>query len=163
MTNSQYFNLDIEMDKYHTLIDMEMLVNILQTGKLPFTLDLLKTHLPGVLKTKCFNENNLCFEEEVKNTEIAHLFEHILLENLYQIKIREGFRNVMYRGDTSWNWKKDKRGIFHIYLSCSQADKNYFEEALNKTISLINLILDSYFYYPEFQSKPVYETVALSQ
>lgn len=159
MTKSNYFKLDISIGKYNTKIEMVMLVNILSTGKLPFTCQMLETYCPGVLLTRCFNDGNLPFKEEVKDTEIAHLFEHILLQNLYQIKTSQGYRNVIYKGDTSWNWKLEKRGLFHIYLSANKKDMDIFEEALEKTIVLVNRIIDSYFYYPgEFQYTQSYST-----
>src|ERR1700737_3152384 len=87
--------------------------NYINTGEIPFIVDQLKEYLPNVLMTQCYNEDNLPFALEVRNTEIGHLFEHILLEYLCQLKIAKGFAKAEFAGRTRWNWIKDPRGKFH--------------------------------------------------
>lgn len=138
-----HFNLEIKLGDTNTLIVMKLLSNILYTKNLPLTLVILKKKLPGVLKAECFNEKDIPFHKEVTNTELGHLFEHILIEYLCRIKYSECSADVAYEGVTEWDWKKDKKGTFRIMISAGVCDKNVFNQALKKSISLFNLIMES--------------------
>ncbi len=120
---------------------MQLYGNEVNTSHIPTIVDLLKMNLPNVLLTKCFNDDNLPFRIEVKNTEIGHLFEHILLEYLCQLKIAKGFNSATYAGRTRWNWVKDPRGKFHIHLNCGVKDADILPVAIEKTVHLMKLIM----------------------
>ena len=120
---------------------MDVLYNQVNTTEIPSVYELLRENLPSVLLTTCYNDMNLPFEEEVRNTEIGHLFEHILLEYLCQMKIRKGARRATFAGRTKWNWSRDPMGRFHIHLTCGQNDSDILPEALEKTVSLMKLVL----------------------
>jgi len=77
----------------------------------------------------------------VRRTEIGHLFEHILLEYLCQEKLLKGFDKAIFSGNTQWNWKREPRGMFHIYINMPYSDTDIFPEALKKSISLAKMIL----------------------
>ena len=135
------FSLTIMQRNTSTRIIMQLHRNEVNTSNLPFIVDLLKMNLPNVLATKCFNDDNLPFREEVRNTEIGHLFEHILLEYLCQLKIAKGFSRASYAGRTRWNWIKDPRGKFHIHLNCGMKDSDILPIAIDKTVGLMKFIL----------------------
>src|ERR1700761_2246371 len=78
------FSLAITQKQTRTQITMDLLYNQINTKEIPFITDLLQKNLPSVLQTTCYNDLDLPFHVEVKNTEIGHLFEHILLEYLCQ-------------------------------------------------------------------------------
>jgi hypothetical protein len=120
---------------------MSLYTNFYHTNSLPRTFSQLNENLPGVLKSKCFNEENLPFATEVLNTELGHLFEHILLEYLCSTKISRGAKNALFRGLTSWNWRRDAKGTFHITIYMNPEDLEIFSYSLNKTVILMNLIL----------------------
>ena len=120
---------------------MRLLSKQLTTSEIPFTDELLKQHLPNVLRTQCYNDDNLPFSVEVRNTEIGHLFEHVLLEYLCQLKIAKGAAQAEYSGRTKWNWVRDPRGTFSIRLSCGKKDADIFPLALEKTIELMKIVL----------------------
>jgi hypothetical protein len=143
-------NIDYKTKKYHlkiqigtqnTVIKMTTTPSILRTSSLPNTCEILAQKLPGVFKTKCFNEDELPFRKEARNTELGHLFEHILLEYLCEYKIRLGSRHASFCGETSWNWVKEKRGVFNITLSSTLADSHIFYLALEKSIKLLDFII----------------------
>lgn len=113
------------------------------TEVLPRTKRLLKMHLPSILRSKCFNENNYSFSKEVKNTEIGHLFEHIVLEYLCNYKIAAGHRDPVHNGLTSWNWKEEKRGLFHITFDAGERDSKYLDMAIEQAIILTVRIMQS--------------------
>jgi len=109
------------------------------TGDLPQTVALLKHYLPSVLEAKCFNQDDLPFCEEVKKTEVGHLFEHILLEYLCVEKVKSGVKKISYSGETTWK----KKNISKFFITISAGDKDYdvWDEAMSKTIYLMNEIL----------------------
>lgn len=135
------FSLAVMQKNTSTRIIMQVHSNEVNTSHIPFIVELLKMNLPNVLLTKCFNDDNLPFREEVRNTEIGHLFEHILLEYLCQLKIAKGANKASYAGRTRWNWIKDPRGKFHIQLNCGIKDADILPIAIEKTNNLMKLIL----------------------
>src|SRR5258708_1691579 len=104
------FSLAITQRRTTTRITMDVLYNQLNTAEIPSLTQMLEENLPSVLVTTCYNDSELSFEEEVRNTEIGHLFEHILLEYLCQHKIAKGARRATYAGRTHWNWTRDPLG-----------------------------------------------------
>jgi hypothetical protein len=141
LVNQENYNLAIRHMSTYTSIQMSLLTPYYHTTYLPNTYKTLKTLLPSVLKTECFNDSGLPFDTEVKNTEIGHLFEHILLEYLCQLKIKGGHKRASFRGVTNWNWKRDARGTFHISIDISPKDVIYLDIAMEKSIVLLNKIL----------------------
>ncbi len=113
------------------------------TKHIPQTHNILQGSLPQVLHNKCFNDSNLPFSDEVKNTEIGHLFEHIILEYLCQIKVQSGHDKASFSGFTQWNWKRDAKGTYHIKINMNKKDKIFLEKALDESINLLNKILIS--------------------
>ena len=102
------FLLQIKHDKTYTRIDMRALSSTVNTIDLPQTFMILKKELPSILKSKCFNDKNLTFSREVRQTEIGHLFEHILIEHMCLIKIPY-VDEVSYAGRTFWNTNNSNR------------------------------------------------------
>lgn len=111
------------------------------TRHIPNITMLLQFHCPTVLTTRCFNERNLPFRQEVKATEIGHLFEHVLLEELCINKIDCGSKAVVFNGRTNWNWVKEPRGLFHITIDASYSDQLVFLTALSRTIEIAEAVL----------------------
>ena len=135
------FSLAITQKRTSTQIIMDVLYNQLNTSEIPYLYDLLKENLPSILLSKCYNDLDLPFNDEVRNTEIGHLFEHILLEYLCEHKIAKGARAATYAGRTRWNWHRDPLGRFHIHLNCGKKDADILPPALEKTVSLMKVIL----------------------
>jgi len=105
--------------------------------------DFLEKNLPGILKNKCFNYENLPFQKEVEKTEIGHLFEHMVLENLCRERVVRGEKNSVFNGSTKWNWKKENRGTFHITIDIGFSEKKILKNALSNTISLMDKLMDN--------------------
>lgn len=135
------FSLFIQQNTSCARIKMLLLNDPINTADIPYTFDILQNFLPSVLTTECFNDQNLPFCQEVKKTEIGHLFEHILLEYMCQLKIGKGHKSAVYAGRTKWNWERDPRGVFHIRINCTLKDADIFPVALEKTITLMKTIL----------------------
>ena len=139
--NYNDYTLAVKNSKSRILITMCMQKSIIHTSYLPQTHYILKSNLPQVLQSLCFNDSNLPFDLEVKDTEIGHLFEHVLLEYLCDLKIKNGHKEASFKGVTNWNWKIDAKGTFHIQIQIQPYDIEYFQEALEKSVALLNKIL----------------------
>lgn len=103
-------------------------------------------NFPSVLKTRCFNEQKLPFAIEVRQTELGHLFEHILLSQLCLSKIAFGSKAAVFNGRTFWNWKKEPYGFFRIRIEISQNDMILLDKALINTILLTEKLLKTHTY-----------------
>lgn len=142
IVNSQ-FTLEICVGASMTKLRMEMNSPVLTTRSLPKTHGILAKSLPSIFNAPCINQENLPFHEEVKKTEIGHLFEHILLEYLSDLKQRAGYPNPVFKGVTRWDWSSTKQGVFYISISSGNHDLTYFARALQKSISLLSTVLRS--------------------
>lgn len=67
--------------------------------------------LPGLARHSCENDSGRTFAEELADTEIAHLFEHVALE----LMAGAGSPRTL-RGETTWDFQRDGRGVFHVSL-----------------------------------------------
>lgn len=141
--HSDYYTLALRQNFPTIAITMRSLTPYINTRQLPDTYGLLKQQLPSIFKTKCYNYSKWSFAKEVKATEVGHLFEHILLTNLCEIRRSQGIYTAVYRGETSWNWHREAYGTFHIALEMRMSDKTIFNLALTQSIKLLNLILSS--------------------
>ncbi len=135
------YKLTIFPRKKQIEIIMELLITQVNMCEFPHTSQILQFFLPSIFNSTCFNDGGLNFCEEVINTEIGHLFEHILLEYLCLLKLEEGFNKAQYEGVTNWNWILETRGTFHILINIRSKDLKLFNSALKKTMDLINMIL----------------------
>lgn len=122
--------------------EMFLLSMYTYTSSYPRTVNILKKKLPSILNCQCFNELSLPFSEEVKNTEIAHLFEHIMIENvcIYGLKHTQ-LDQLISSGRTSWIKKDLDKKHFRIELLANYMDKRIFEESLFDSINLLEEIV----------------------
>lgn len=137
--NSPAFSFTLKQHANKIKLHMKFPDSCVTTRTLPHTYTFLKKHVPSILKCQCFNDDGLPFSEEVKHTEIAHLFEHILLDQLCQEKSMEV--DAEYSGQTEWNWNKEPVGNFKVTVGCSKTEQKYLAIALNKTIALMEKLL----------------------
>jgi hypothetical protein len=66
---------------------------------------------PHLARHRCENDNGYSFRRECQDTEIPHLFEHLVIELQSQV-----LRGDPIRGETQWNWRVDPEGRFHVYV-----------------------------------------------
>ncbi len=135
------FSLAVEEGFPQTNIVFTSLTPVLRTGFLPATLAILKEQLPGVLATKCHNDGGWGFEREVEDTEIGHLFEHILIQNISEFRESYLMEDSKITGETQWDWTRDAKGIFNIRICSESPYDQVLTEAIEKSISIVNLIL----------------------
>lgn len=135
------FSLKIKYHKQATRIKMALYIPTVSTRHIPQTIDILKSYVPTVLDSLCFNDEKLPFSLEVKSTEIGHLFEHVLLEYLCYFKLLTGYTDAEYSGVTSWNWQRDPYGVFHITINTGWEDAEILSQALSQSILLLQHVL----------------------
>lgn len=143
LSANEFFSFDVRTYSKSTTIHMKLLTPFVTTEDIPEVSLILKKRLPSIMRSRCFNENNFAFPREVKNTEIGHLFEHIILEYLSDLKYASGTKNPVYNGLTRWNWVKEEKGVFHIEIDSGYEDKEIFTIALQKSTELLYFILQS--------------------
>jgi hypothetical protein len=65
--------------------------------------------LPDLARHRCVNDEGRSFLEELAETEVPHLFEHIVLE----LMAHSGSPRSL-RGETEWDFRRDGRGVFRV-------------------------------------------------
>ncbi|RJQ55978.1 MAG: hypothetical protein C4521_01265 [Actinobacteria bacterium] len=88
--------------------------------------------IPSIRDHQCDNEECLSFEAEAQDTEIPHLFEHLVIE--LQVKALGGALS----GETSWDWTRDPRGCFRV--SVDYRNRELAMEAVKLATRIINAI-----------------------
>lgn len=141
--SENFYSLEIDHQPDVTFMTMTLRIPTVNTRHIPATYALLKKNVPTIFQSMCFNDGKLPFSKEVCATEVGHLFEHILLEYLCEEKVARGYDEVEFSGETQWNWREDPRGTFHIMVTSTHEDLDIFAIALEKTIALVNKILQS--------------------
>ncbi len=140
---NELFSLSIRHSKLRTSVTMFIFSPIIHTKDLPKTYAILKRRLPSIIKAKCFNDAHLPFKEELRKTEIGHLFEHLIIEYMCRLKLGSGAAKASFRGLTKWNWLRDPRGTFHLTIHHTEKENALFEEALGKSTQLLREIMES--------------------
>jgi hypothetical protein len=67
--------------------------------------------LPGLARHRCDNDAGLTFSAEARDTELAHLLEHVACE----LMALAGSPRTL-RGETAWDFGRDGRGVFRVTL-----------------------------------------------
>lgn len=67
--------------------------------------------LPGLAGHACLNDADLGLAAELADTEVPHLFEHLVLELM-----AEAGSPRSLRGSTAWDFAADGRGVYHVSL-----------------------------------------------
>lgn len=151
--HSTSFSLEYTYCRSSLQFDLQLFTPHITTQSLPRTVVLLQKYQPSVLRTKCFNEENLPFQQEVKNTELGHLFEHIFLDQICACKLEQGWKSAKCRGETCWNWESDPVGMYHITVSTGRRTSNQLlEVALTRSAAVFCLILEEAQQTPSFSA-----------
>lgn len=95
---------------------MKLTVQMPETGRftthgLPHLPRRLFRLFPQLNKHKCDNDFGYSFKRECQDTELPHLLEHLIIEIQSQVQPQD-----VLRGQTVWDWRRDPRGRFHLYI-----------------------------------------------
>ena len=97
-----------ELRRIQLLVEMsdpERLV----TSQVPHLPRRLFRLLPEMATHRCENGHGLSFRQECRDTEIPHIFEHLIIELQGRAQPVE-----VLRGETEWDWSVDPWGQFHV-------------------------------------------------
>jgi hypothetical protein len=128
----------IKYDLKTVKIDLRMVAVPENTRDLPETLKVLESDLPSIFSNKCFNGEGKSFYDEAQATETAHLFEHIILENMCLEKIKTQ-KSAVFNGRTYWDRKLNNK-CYQIRLNVPMVDWPIFATAFTKSLTLVNKI-----------------------
>jgi len=137
------YTLDVSLGKRSAQLTMRIFSTELTTKRMTRVTTLLKKHLPSIFFSTCYNDGNLPFLEEVKQTELGHLYEHILLEYISLAKSQQGALEGDYYGETSWDWNEESPGTFHITINVGTNDASILGQAIESSNALFNQLLES--------------------
>ena len=84
-----FFEYIISQRPDHAEITIQFFTSFYTTKPMPQTIPMLELMIPRIFAHQCFNNYNRSFKKEAAETELGHLFEHILLEFLCQFKFSE--------------------------------------------------------------------------
>lgn len=135
------YAVSFSISKSHTTIQMSVPPHLISTKHFPHISYTLTKNLPSIFQSTCYNDLHIPFSEEVKKTETAHLFEHIFLEFLASHDNRVHVKKKIYKGVTTWDWRKNPRGSFVIRLNVGTRDILNLSYAMKKTIKLFSEVM----------------------
>lgn len=95
---------------------------------------------PEMVRHKCACGSARGIASELADTETPHLMEHIALELL----ALDGAPRSETRGETSWDFARDGRGVFRVRVECADAsacDAAAIERALHEARAITNGLL----------------------
>jgi hypothetical protein len=140
-----HYSLRVWEKSFSWQLEMMLKNAPLTTYSLPQTSAILQNTIPSIFSNYCYNEKKIPFREEVKCTELGHLFEHIVLEYLCisKDKVFKDIQLVEFSGRTSWNWIKEPRGSFHIRIQKKKEDTSLISTPLTQSVALFERILES--------------------
>lgn len=144
MTNykSSNFDLEIKYGRKEIFLAQSLHGNNISTKYYPNTLDILNQMIPSIFDNICFNPNSNSFADEVKDTEIGHLLEHLIIENL-RISYQKQNSLHTFSGETNWNWEEEPFGKFNIYIKKTNVNRDRLTLALLDSIKILEIILSS--------------------
>lgn len=109
------------------------------TKDLPATVEVLSKNVPSIFANRCYNGRKFSFKKEVENTEVGHLFEHLILECLKILAFGK-YGKADFKGQTFWDWKTEKERKFNIVVYSDQNYKDIFEIALKRAVVIMEEI-----------------------
>lgn len=136
---SPNFLLKLKEENDKLLLTQQILHPAVNTCELPKTLSVLTNTLPSIFTNKCYNYKGLPFKKEVQATQVGHLLEHLILENLKIMAMKE-FGKACYRGETSWDWIQESYGKFNIVIESDAKSKKFYKEAIKNAIEVLEEI-----------------------
>jgi hypothetical protein len=84
----------------------------LRTCEVPGLAEAVVRALPGLRAHRCDNGAGLTCADELRDTELAHLVEHVALEMM-----AVAGSSPALRGETSWDFAADGRGVFRVRIA----------------------------------------------
>lgn len=103
-------SVTVRTDRVDVIVQVER-AQVMRTSADPSIADRALAVLPGLANHRCHNDVGRTFAEEIGDTELPHLFEHVVLELM-----AEAGSPRSLKGETAWDFKRDGRGVFRVSL-----------------------------------------------
>ena len=133
----------VKPTKKFWVLQFTIMPSLSSTSQFPQLVEDLRVLLPEIMVAQCDNPNNIPFCEEMKETQTAHLFEHVILEYLCKLRLRSGFGEASYEGRTFWDTTKAPGENSMIAISRQGESQSVFEEAVTLSIILLKQLIKS--------------------
>jgi len=101
--------------------------------------EIVRTH-PGLRRHRCECGSAHGIEAELADTETAHLVEHVALE----LMALNGAPRTL-RGETSWDFKSDGRGVFRVRLGYdlrAGAPREMAEHSMREATGVVEALME---------------------
>jgi hypothetical protein len=105
-----------------------------RTSAAPDLVSALRRLLPGITRHSCTSPASGLLASELNDTEIAHLFEHVVLE----LMVREGTDRAT-SGNTDWDFARDGRRTYRVTIGSD--DRELAHRAAEQALGLMNALL----------------------
>ncbi len=138
-----YFYGQYRRENGHLSMRLCFTTSVFSTKALPGIVTHVSSCLPTIMESRCFNDQNLPFSQEIWNTELGHLFEHILLESLSLFKAEQFGAYEKVSGVTSWDWIDDTRGSFHIDIKTGFVTESIVDTAIEDSVLILTQALET--------------------
>lgn len=99
------------------------------SASFPSLPELLLDQYPELKKHACSNDKSASFAYELKDTELAHVLEHVIAEEL----ALTGIPRRLIEGKTGWRKSEARRGPYRILIR-AQVTQTNFETALRAAV-----------------------------
>ena len=136
-----FYSLLLSYSDSHFIVKGRLLNGLSKTTQIPQTSQLLEQYLPQIFSCSCFNDANIPFSQELQQTELGHLLEHILLEFLCKEKLSHGATSAVFDGVTKWY--VDTPQEFEIFISKDKYDLPLFAQALKRSLFVFDKIIST--------------------
>lgn len=117
---------------------LEALVRVsgpMRTSGYPGLAERALEQVPSLADHACDNPDRSSLAEELADTELPHLVEHLALD----LMRRAGVRGPL-SGDTSWDFERDGAGVFRVQLDC--ADDTIALGSLKWAVSAVDALVE---------------------
>ncbi len=131
----------VKPTKKFWVLQFNITPSLSSTSKFPQLMEDLRILLPEIMVAQCDNPNNTPFCEEMKETQTAHLFEHMILEYLCKLRLRSGSSEASYEGRTFWDTTKAPGENSMIAISRQGESQLVFEEAVTLSMQLLTQLI----------------------
>ncbi len=102
-------------------------------------LNLALLHLiPRLHEVGCRNPRNLSFPQELMDTEVPHLIEHVTLALQASCQVISSYPPGKPLGQTHWKWWKQPPGTFHVWVT--YGNRSYVAAALVWAVHIVYLL-----------------------
>jgi len=126
----------VEIGDRASYVDLFVPSHLTRTSQVPELKQNILRMFPSIVDHQCDNDRKVDFVEELTDTEIAHVFEHVLIEIIGQ----EDELAVSLKAQTIWNWRLNPRWTYQIEVD--YANEDIFLRSVVKTAKVLREMIE---------------------